>query len=390
MEHKVTGNKIHVASDRLSIHHVGGRSGSRGFPILSHFEHLITSVMYDADIDCIQQIIQRSKNHEKKTIVAPFAISDKKEITNLYMTYDPNMSSLLKPKTDIKLSYSYPNSNFDYDVAQALKVVEVRELEVTSLDDFFISNPEIPKPFFLSLDTQGSELKILNGSKVTLDNVVAVLVEVAFDEMYENQPLFGEIHEFLNMSGFKLMDIYKGVPTTNSRGPVGIRGRGQLSWGDALFFKDPQIADRTLLAFCALAFGYADFARNCIPFHNYINPTLEIMLKEFEQIVIKSSNKLPPTFADVYTESQSKNRYKIDSLDPELNKIKKIKGMIKKKEKYFKIPLNAYFYSQNVILKIRKLRDRVNKRISIIKSLKFAKKYGFDILRDELLRSTRN
>jgi FkbM family methyltransferase len=390
VEHKVTGNKIHVASDRLSIHHVGGRSGSRGFPILSHFEHLITSVMYDADIDCIQQIIQRSKNHEKKTIVAPFAISDKKEITNLYMTYDPNMSSLLKPKTDIKLSYSYPNSNFDYDVAQALKVVEVRELEVTSLDDFFISNPEIPKPFFLSLDTQGSELKILNGSKVTLDNVVAVLVEVAFDEMYENQPLFGEIHEFLNMSGFKLMDIYKGVPTTNSRGPVGIRGRGQLSWGDALFFKDPQIADRTLLAFCALAFGYADFARNCIPFHNYINPTLEIMLKEFEQIVIKSSNKLPPTFADVYTESQSKNRYKIDSLDPELNKIKKIKGMIKKKEKYFKIPLNAYFYSQNVILKIRKLRDRVNKRISIIKSLKFAKKYGFDILRDELLRSTRN
>ena len=241
--------------------------------------------------------------------------------------------------------------------------------------------------FFLS---SGSELKILNGSKVTLDNVVAVLVEVAFDEMYENQPLFGEIHEFLNMSGFKLMDIYKGVPTTNSRGPVGIRGRGQLSWGDALFFKDPQVADRTLLAFCALAFGYADFARNCIPFQNYINPTLEKMLKEFEQIVIKSSNKLPPTFADVYTESQSKNRYKIDCLDPELNKLKKIKGMIKKKEKYLKIPLNAYFYAQNIILKIRKLRYTVNKRISIIKSLKFAKKYGFDILHDELLKSTRN
>jgi hypothetical protein len=96
--------------------------------------------MYDADIDCIQQIIQRSKDYKKETIVAPFALSDKKEITNLYITYDPNMSSLLKPKSDIKLNYSYPNSNFDYDVAQALKVIEVRELEVTSLDDFFISN----------------------------------------------------------------------------------------------------------------------------------------------------------------------------------------------------------------------------------------------------------
>ena len=390
MEHKVTGNKIHGASDRLSVHHVGGRSGSRGFPILSHFERLITSVMYDADIDCIQQIIQRSKDYKKETIVAPFALSDKKEITNLYITYDPNMSSLLKPKSDIKLNYSYPNSNFDYDVAQALKVIEVRELEVTSLDDFFISNPEIPKPFFLSLDTQGSELKILHGSKVTLENVVAVLVEVAFDEIYENQPLFGEIHEFLNMSGFKLMDIYKGVPTTNSRGPVGIRGRGQLSWGDALFFKDPQIADRTLLAFCALAFGYSDFARNCLPFHNYINPTLEKMLKEFGQIVIKSSNKLPPTFADLYTESQSKNRYKNDSLDPKFNKLKKIKVLIKNKKKYLIIPLNAYHYSQNIILKIRKLRYTINKRISIIKSLKFAKKYGFEILHDELLKSTRS
>ncbi len=390
MEHRVTGNKIYRASDQLSVHHVGGRSGSRGFPVLSHFAHLITSVMYDADIDCIQQIIQRSNDYEKETIVVPFALSDKKEIANLYITYDPNMSSILMPKTDIKLNYSYPNSNFDYGVAQALKVVEVRELEVTSLDEFFISNPEIPKPFFLSLDTQGSELKILNGSIVTLDNVVAVLVEVAFDEIYENQPLFGEIHEFLIKSGFKLMDVYKGVPTTNSRGPVGIRGRGQLSWGDALFFKDPQVADRTLLAFCALAFGYADFARNCIPFHNYINPTLEKMLKEFEQIVIKSSNKLPPTFADVYTESQSKNRYKIDSLGPELNKLKKVKGMIKKKEKYLKIPLVTYFYSRNMILKLRKLRDRINKRISIIKSLKFAKKYGFDILHDELIRTTRS
>jgi hypothetical protein len=89
--------------------------------------------MYDADIDCIQQIIQRSNDYEKETIVVPFALSDKKEIANLYITYDPNMSSILMPKTDIKLNYSYPNSNFDYGVAQALKVVEVRELTLFSI-----------------------------------------------------------------------------------------------------------------------------------------------------------------------------------------------------------------------------------------------------------------
>lgn len=48
----------HTNEKRLSIHHIGGRSGSRGFPTIKNLEHLMTSVMYDADADCIEQIVE--------------------------------------------------------------------------------------------------------------------------------------------------------------------------------------------------------------------------------------------------------------------------------------------------------------------------------------------
>ena len=117
--------------------------------------------------------------------------------------------------------------------------MEERKIETISLDELLTSRPEIPKPFFLRLDTQDSKLEILQGAKETLNDVVGVLAEVAFTPIYENQPLFGEINEFLNSAGYTLMDIYKGVELTNSRERVGARAKRQLSWSDALFFKSP-------------------------------------------------------------------------------------------------------------------------------------------------------
>ena len=40
---------------KLSVHHIGGRAGSRAFPILKHFEKDIINVLYDADADCMEQ-----------------------------------------------------------------------------------------------------------------------------------------------------------------------------------------------------------------------------------------------------------------------------------------------------------------------------------------------
>ena len=342
--------------------------------------------MYDADSDCIEQIIERSSKSKSETLVVPFALSDKKENAKLYLTYDPNMSSLLKPLPDIHCSYSYPKSNFDYDLREALKIVEERNVEVIGLDELLRIKPEIPKPFFLSLDTQGTELEILKGAKETLKNVAAVFVEVAFDPIYENQPLFGEINEFLNLAGFTLMDIYKGVPTTSSRGPVGARAKGQLSWGDALFFKNPNNAEREYLAFCALAFGYSDFARDCLPIEKFTNSQLEVMLNEFEKIIIGMSHKLPRSFADIYSESESRNRYAVKKFTGQVRKLVLIKKKIKATEKFSHVILRIYIRVRRILLLIKNVRIKLKKRYEIVPLLKFAKKYGFVNLHDELLK----
>lgn len=346
--------------------------------------------MYDADFDCIEQIVERSSKSKSETLVVPFALSANSGIANLYLTYDPNMSSLLKPLSDMQLSYQYPQSNFDYDLREALKVVEEREIEVTSLDELLRSKPEIPKPIFLSLDAQGSELEILRGAKETLHNVVAVLVEVAFVPIYENQPLFGEINEFLNLAGFTLMDIYKGVQTTNSRGPLGARAKGQLSWGDALFFKNPDNAERDSLAFCALAFGFSDFARDCLPIEKFTNPKLEKILKEFEKITIDLSQKLPPSFIDIYSESESKNRYIVKKFPDEVSRFTLLKKKLKEKERFIRTPLRIYRFVRRTFSLVKNICFRLKKRYEMVPLLKFAKKYGFADLQSELLKNLSN
>ena len=61
----------------LSVHHIGGRAGTRGFPQMKKFEKDIINVLYDADEDCLEQIKARNLNIESKLHVLPYAFSDK-------------------------------------------------------------------------------------------------------------------------------------------------------------------------------------------------------------------------------------------------------------------------------------------------------------------------
>ena len=41
-----------MLNNRLIVHHVGGRAGSRSFPVVDTFEKDIVNVMYEADELC--------------------------------------------------------------------------------------------------------------------------------------------------------------------------------------------------------------------------------------------------------------------------------------------------------------------------------------------------
>jgi FkbM family methyltransferase len=61
---------------------------------------------------------------------------------------------------------------------------------------------------YIKLDTQGSELAILEGGNSVLKrSVIGVEIEVEFIEMYIGQPLFCEVNSYLKNLNFNLFDL---------------------------------------------------------------------------------------------------------------------------------------------------------------------------------------
>lgn len=91
---------------------------------------------------------------------------------------------------------------------------------------------------FIKLDTQGTELKILDGARKVLEHpVIGLEVEVEFVEMYKNQSLFGAVHESMIPLGFEYLDFTSLVRWDASELPR----EGQLIFGDVLLVRPPAI-----------------------------------------------------------------------------------------------------------------------------------------------------
>src|SRR5206468_7179825 len=106
-------------------------------------------------------------------------------------------SSLYRP--DPSLTGSIP------ELACASEVGTTK-IQVTTLDEWSAS-AGISNVDFLKLDTQGAELDILRGGERVLASVRALEVEVEFNPIYLNQPLFGDIDRFLRDRGFVLWKL---------------------------------------------------------------------------------------------------------------------------------------------------------------------------------------
>ncbi|KAF0219371.1 MAG: FkbM family [Geobacteraceae bacterium] len=124
----------------------------------------------------------------------------------------------------------------------------------------------------LKLDTQGMEFGILEGAQRTLaERTVAIIAEVEFFRMYNDQPLFSEVEQLLRSNGFAFYGFtkmsYRSRKQMDKHTSI---GRERILWADAVFFKDPfpggfwnkPLTDRQNYALfsSALLLGYYDFA----------------------------------------------------------------------------------------------------------------------------------
>lgn len=205
----------------------------------------------------------------------PLALSSDGRELSLTITRQPACSSIYPP---MEAMYRHYPALIDIEPERVVSVPS------TSLDKF-LADRGLQRPDLLKLDTQGSELDILQGAVNNLSAVCMIDIEVEFNPIYSGQALFGEIDLFMRTHGFSLWRLpalvhyapetfpslktpFQAVSHPGRLETVN-PGNGQLFWGQAHYVRSeflptsprPLSADFAYrAAVIASAYGYWDLA----------------------------------------------------------------------------------------------------------------------------------
>ena len=201
----------------------------------------------------------------------PHALGEKNEKRKLYITEHPMCTSLYKPIE--ALPKLYQNLQF-------MNLKKETEIETITLDSF-TEQYSIKDVDFIKIDVQGAELDIFKGGKKLLNNVLKIVCEVEFIPLYEDQPLFADVSNFLNQNNF-MFNKFVGIagrtlkPTIFNNDP---NLPSQLMWSDAIFIKQIEkiqtLSNEKLLKLSLLAAVYnsLDLTFFCLSIYDKNNST---------------------------------------------------------------------------------------------------------------------
>lgn len=158
--------------------------------------------LFVMDVDCFEpdarECAARALNSPPNMHWYPVALAGETGRRPFHVLNRTTGSSLFPPNDPVILEYS------GQSYAGVRRVIDV---DCLSLADFLAAHRR-PVPVLMKLDTQGSELEILSSLNASqLEEVLCVEVEVEFLELYKGQPLFGDVHAFMQGHGFRLLDL---------------------------------------------------------------------------------------------------------------------------------------------------------------------------------------
>ena len=85
--------------------------------------------------------------------------------------------------------------------------LEEQEVEVTTLDKILGKYPNLKRPILIKIDTEGHELKVLQGSTSLLQITDVVIAEVSIAKRFEDSYQFEDLVLFMKEHGFYLLSF---------------------------------------------------------------------------------------------------------------------------------------------------------------------------------------
>lgn len=82
---------------------------------------------------------------------------------------------------------------------------------------------------FLKIDTQGYEVRVLDGATALLNVIIGLQLELSFVPLYEGHKLYDALADRLRALGFSIWGIWPGIHEPNS---------GRMLQVDVVFFRN--------------------------------------------------------------------------------------------------------------------------------------------------------
>jgi FkbM family methyltransferase len=94
---------------------------------------------------------------------------------------------------------------FDQEI-EGIAIQDEIEISVVRLDDY-VQELSLPQPHLIKIDVQGYEQQVIAGGLQTIRQAKYCFVEMSFQHLYDESPLFGDIYQLMVDSGFRLIGV---------------------------------------------------------------------------------------------------------------------------------------------------------------------------------------
>jgi FkbM family methyltransferase len=231
----------------------------------------VDAIGFEPDIeecDRLNAAVGHPASPWKSLVFLPVALGSAEETRALHLYRERGCSSLLEANLELARQFSRE----DYFLLDATVPVRTVGLDTAAARHGF------QDAVFMKIDIQGAEHEVLgSGSRLLSESLLALRVEVEFEQQYRSQALFSDVDALLRSHGMVAMDLMGLSEWRRSTkvkhpelhaGPIPY-SRGQLIHGDVLYFKDPDriqgssesaVLAQIQAAFLAIVYAQVDHA----------------------------------------------------------------------------------------------------------------------------------